>query len=59
MSKFHFSGEVMFKFQFQLSRGEICDANFQAPCEWCEFGQVLNGQLGYLYKLGDWKTAES
>ena len=29
------------------------------PCEWCEFGQVFNGQLGHLYKLGDWKTAES
>ena len=29
------------------------------PCEWCEFGQVFTGQLGNLYKLGDWKTAES
>ena len=29
------------------------------PCEWHEFGQVFNGQLGHLYKLGDWKTAES
>ena len=28
------------------------------PCEWCEFGQVFNGQLGHLYKLGDWKTAD-
>ena len=27
-------------------------------CEQWEFGQVLNGQLGHLYKLGDWKTAE-
>ena len=39
-----------------LSRGEICVANFKAPCEWCEFGQVFNGQLEH---LGDWKTAES
>ena len=31
-------------------------ANFKAPCEWCKFGQVFNGQLGHLYKLGDWKT---
>ena len=29
------------------------------PCKWCEFGQVFNGQLGRLYKLGDWKTADS
>ena len=29
------------------------------PCKWCEFGQVFNGQLGHLYRLGDWKTAES
>ena len=29
------------------------------PCEWCEFGQVFNDHLGHLYKLGDWKTAES
>ena len=29
------------------------------PCEWCKFGQVFNGQLSHLYKLGDWKTAES
>ena len=28
------------------------------PWQWGEFGQVLNGQLGHLYKLGDWKTAE-
>ena len=41
------------------SRGEICVANFKAPCKWCKFGQVFNGQLGHLYKLGDWKTAES
>ena len=27
--------------------------------QWCEFGQVFNGRLGHLYKLGDWKTAES
>ena len=33
-------------------------ANFKAPCQWCEFRQVFNGQLGHLYKLGDWKTAE-
>ena len=33
-------------------------ANFKAPCKWCEFGQVFNGQLGHLCKLGDWKTAE-
>ena len=26
------------------------------PCEWCEFGQVFNGQLEH---PGDWKTAES
>ena len=32
--------------------------NFKAPCEWCEFGQVFNGQLGHPYKLDDWKTAE-
>ena len=31
----------------------------RAPCEWCQFGLVFNGQLGHLYKLGDWKTAES
>ena len=43
----------------KLSIGEICVANFKAPCKWCEFGQVFNGQLGHLYKLGDWKTAES
>ena len=29
------------------------------PCGWCEFEQVFNGQLGHLYKLGDWKTAAS
>ena len=29
------------------------------PWEWCEFGQVFNGQLGQLYQLGDWKKAES
>ena len=29
------------------------------PWEWCEIGQVFNGQLGRLYKLGDWKKAES
>ena len=29
------------------------------PCEWCEFGKVFNGELAHLYKLGDWKTAES
>ena len=40
------------RFQY-LSRGEICVANFKAPCEWYEFGQVFNGQLGHLYKLGD------
>ena len=28
------------------------------PCEWCQFGQFFNGQMGHLYKhkLGDWKT---
>ena len=30
--------------KIKLSRGEICVANFKAPCEWCEFGQVFNGQ---------------
>ena len=40
----------------KLSRGEIGVANFEAPCEWCKFGQVCNGQLGHLYKQGDWKT---
>ena len=34
-------------------------ANLKAPCEWCKFGQVFNGQLGHLYKLGDWKIVES
>ena len=34
-------------------------ANFKAPCKWCEFVQVFNGQLGHLYKLGDLKTAEN
>ena len=29
------------------------------PYEWCEFGQVFNGLLGHLYKLGDWQTDES
>ena len=43
---------------YKLCRGEICVANLKAPCKW-EFGQVFNGQLGHLYKLGDWKTAES
>ena len=38
------------KFVWQISR---------PPCKWCEFWQVFNGQLGHLYKLGDWKTAES
>ena len=33
-------------------------ANFKAPCEWCEFGQVFNGQLGHLYKVvfGSWRA---
>ena len=34
-------------------------ANFKAPCEWCESGQVFNSQLGHLYKLGEWETAQS
>ena len=33
----------------ELSRGEICVANFKAPCEWCEFGQVFNGQSEWWY----------
>ena len=46
--------------KIRLSRGEICVANFKAPpCEWWEFGQVFNYQLGHLYKQGDWTTAES
>ena len=45
--------------KYKLSRGEIVVANFKAPCEWCNFGQVFNDQLGHLFKLGDWKTAES
>ena len=24
-------------------------ANLKAPWEWCEFGQVFNGQLGHIY----------
>ena len=44
---------------YKLNRGKICVANFKAPCQWCKFGQVFNGQLGRLYKLGDWKTAEN
>ena len=39
----------MLNFMWQISR---------PPCKWCEFGQVFSGQLGHLYKLGDWKTAE-
>ena len=34
-------------------------ANFKAPCVWCKFGQVFNGQLDHLNKLGDWKTTEN
>ena len=29
---------------------------WQTPCKWFKFGQVFNGQLGHIYKLGDWKT---
>ena len=46
------------QYNYKLSRGDICVANFKAPCEWCKFGQDINGQLDHLYKLEDWKTVE-
>ena len=40
--------------KIKFSRGEICVANLKAPCKWCEFGQVLNGQF---VKMGCWQMA--
>ena len=56
MTKKYNMNMIMFN---KLSRGEIYGENVQAPCKWCEFGQVFNGQLGHLHNLVDWKTAES
>ena len=43
----------------KLSRGEIYVANFKAPLQMVRVWTGVNGQLSHLYKLGDWKTAES
>ena len=40
-------------------RRNLCGKFQGPPCVWCKFRQVFNGQLGHLYELGDWKTAES
>ena len=34
----------------QLSRSEICTANFKAPCKWRKFRMVIEGKYGHLYK---------
>ena len=33
-------------------------ANFKAPLQMVQVWTGFNGQLGHLYKLGDWKTAK-
>ena len=34
-------------------------ANFKAPLQMVQVWTDFKGQLGHLYQLGDWKTAES
>ena len=40
-------------------RFNLCGKFQGPPVNGVSLDRFLNGQLGHLYKLGDWKTAES
>ena len=46
--------KIMFEKFIKLSRVEICVASLKA-----NGASFFNGQLSHLYKLGDWKKADS